>query len=60
MMWEYHLQTTTLCTRSMISFSCFMLVVNCGWLAFNTMIFFQNHFLELKFELSHTPIVKEN
>jgi hypothetical protein len=58
MIWAYNLQPKILCTHSMISFACVLLVVTCRWFGFNAIIV--THLLELTFEFAITPIVKEN
>jgi hypothetical protein len=58
MIWEYHLQLITLCTRSMIAFACGWYVVTCSWFGFNAIII--THLLELTFKYAYFPNVKEN
>jgi hypothetical protein len=54
--WAYHWQTTTLCTRSMIAFACAWMVVTCSWFGFNAIIV--THLFELTFDFAYITIVK--
>jgi hypothetical protein len=60
MIWDYHWQLTTLCTRSMIAFACAWMVVICSWFGLNAIIVLHTHLFELTFEFSSFPIVKDN
>jgi hypothetical protein len=60
MIWAYHWQYTTLCTRSMIAFACVMFVVTCSWFGVNTIIVLNTHLLEFTFEFALISIVKDN
>jgi hypothetical protein len=42
----------------MIAFACGLMVVTCSWFGFNAIIV--THLLEIKFEFTNPPIVKDN
>jgi hypothetical protein len=51
---------TTLCTHSMITFACVVLVVTCSCFGFNAIIVLHTHLFESTFEFAYVTIVKDN